>query len=122
MDASFSLDICLNFRTGYIRNGSSDTLISSPRRIAKRYLQSFFMLDVISTVPWDLVMTNEALGLVQLFKVSRIVKLVRIMRVLKLIRILRLLKVWPHPAFTTSRCQRPCSNGPACASLHVLHD
>lgn len=96
VDASFSLDIVLNFRTAFVESGASDALISSSRRIASRYLTGFFLLDVVSTVPWDLVMTNEALGLVQLFKVSRIVKLVRIMRILKLIRILRLLKVCPH--------------------------
>eukprot|EP00892_Ulva_mutabilis_P001042 jgi/Ulvmu1/10939/UM007_0118.1 len=92
VDASFLLDIVLNFRTAFVENGASDALISSRRRIITKYLTGFFVLDVVSTVPWDLVMTNEALGLVQLFKVSRIVKLVRIMRILKLIRILRLLK------------------------------
>lgn len=96
VDASFTLDILLNFRTAYIESGPNDILISSHRKIAHRYLLGFFMLDLISTVPWDLVMTNGALGLVQLFKVSRIIKLVRIMRVLKLIRILRLLKVFTY--------------------------
>ena len=71
-----------------------------------RYLSGFFALDFVSTVPWDLVMTNEALGLVQLFKVSRIVKLVRIMRILKLIRILRLLKV--------------CSGSGACITSYTV--
>jgi hypothetical protein len=56
-------------------------------------LQGFFMIDMLSTVPWDIVLTNEALGLVQLFKVSKVIKLLRIIRVLKLVRVLRLLKV-----------------------------
>lgn len=58
-------------------------------------VQGFFTIDVLSTVPWDIVLTNEALGLVQLFKATKVLKLVRIIRVLKLVRILRLLKVSP---------------------------
>jgi hypothetical protein len=42
---------------------------------------------------WDVVLTDGAVGLVQLFKATKLAKLVRILRVLKLVRILRLLKV-----------------------------
>ena len=50
-------------------------------------------LDIVSTIPWDLILVSGSLRLAKLFKVGRVVKLVRIVRVLKLIRILRLLKV-----------------------------
>lgn len=59
------------------------------------FVQGFFAIDVLSTIPWDIVLTNETLGLVQLFKATKMIKLVRIIRVLKLVRILRLLKVRP---------------------------
>jgi hypothetical protein len=95
VDSSFALDLFLNFRTAFVTD-SGDFLVTSAPRIATHYLQGFFLIDFLSTVPWDVVMTNESLGLVQLFKVSKVIKLVRILRVLKLIRILRLLKARPY--------------------------
>jgi hypothetical protein len=56
-------------------------------------VQGFFAIDLLSTIPWDVVLMNQALGLFQLFKATKMIKMVRIIRVLKLIRILRLLKV-----------------------------
>lgn len=62
-------------------------------------VQGFFTIDVLSTLPWDIVLTNPSLGLVQLFKATKVIKLVRIVRVLKLVRILRLLKVLNLPRY-----------------------
>jgi hypothetical protein len=56
-------------------------------------MKGFLTIDLVSTIPWGtIVLTNGALGLVQLFKAA---KVVRIIRVLKLVRILRLVKVCP---------------------------
>lgn len=64
-------------------------------------MQGFFAIDLMSTIPWDIVLTNPSLGLVQLFKATKVIKLVRIIRFLKLVRILRLLKV----LFSLSGCK-----------------
>jgi hypothetical protein len=47
----------------------------------------------VADMQWDVLLTDGAVGLVQLFKATKLAKLVRILRVLKLVRILRLLKV-----------------------------
>lgn len=105
MDASFMMDMYLNFRTGFIVDDGGDILIISYRAIARRYILGFFMVDCVSTVPWDLVLSNGSLGLVQLFKASKFVKLSRAIRILKIVRILRLLKVCQTPG---GRCVSPC--------------
>eukprot|EP00892_Ulva_mutabilis_P011685 jgi/Ulvmu1/888/UM100_0043.1 len=92
VDASFMVDMYLNFRTGFIRDDGGEILVSSYRAIAQRYFLGFFLIDCVSTVPWDLVLSNGSLGLVRLFKASKFVKLSRAIRILKIVRILRLLK------------------------------
>ena len=95
MDALFTADLFLNFRTAFITEEADGVTrtVASYRRIASRYLQGYFLFDVLSTLPLDILFTNDAIGLVRLFKVSRMVKLVRVIRLLKFMRMLRLLKV-----------------------------
>jgi hyperpolarization activated cyclic nucleotide-gated potassium channel 2 len=92
VDASFLLDIYLNFRTGSIEVDSGDALVTKPSLIALKYIRGFFFIDLVSTVPWDIIVVNGAAGLMRLVKATKVVKLVRIMRVLKLVRVLRVLK------------------------------
>lgn len=93
VDASLWLDMVLNFRTAFSENTVhvDAVLITSYRRIGLGYLQGFLPLDIISTVPWDLV--NQSLGLTQLFKITKVGKLVRVMRMLKITKMLRVVKV-----------------------------
>lgn len=93
VDASFMLDIYFNFRTGYIESEPADFLVTSARTVAVRYIRGFFLIDFLSTVPWDLVLSNNGLGIFQLVKLSKLMKLLRMARALKLVRILRLIKV-----------------------------
>lgn len=82
-----------NFRTAYSEPSVhvDDALITSYMKIIVRYLRGFFVLDFVSTVPWDLV--NASMGLAQLFKISKVGKLVRVMRMLKITKMLRVFKV-----------------------------
>lgn len=93
VDATFMVDMYMNFRTGFIMVDGGDVLVTRRAAIVRRYLLGFFSIDVMSTVPWDLVLRNGGFGLMQLFKASKFVKLSRAIRILKIIRILRLLKV-----------------------------
>merc|ERR1719214_410495 len=48
-------DIVLNFFTGYIAGPlepDHGSLVTSHRRIAKKYLRGWFLVDFGSTVPW----------------------------------------------------------------------
>lgn len=58
------LDIYLNFRTVHI---DSNNFLVDGWTSAVGYMCGFFLIDVVSTVPWDMLLSssNDALGLVQ---------------------------------------------------------
>ena len=51
-DICFTIDIVLAFNTGYYKNG---VLILNRRLIIADYLKSWFILDIISTFPYSMV-------------------------------------------------------------------
>ncbi|KAH9579394.1 anaphase-promoting complex subunit Hcn1, variant 2 [Schistosoma haematobium] len=55
-DTLFILDIIVNFRTGIIRNDFVDDIILDPTEIAREYLKTWFILDMISSIPMDYVL------------------------------------------------------------------
>ena len=85
VNISFGLDIFLNFRTAYLsrtdsmslsKDGCSVTVDDSNRpvldrkQIAKNYAKSWLLIDVISIIPFDDIVTNKSLGFFKLFKVG----------------------------------------------------
>lgn len=56
IDAIFLLDLIFNFRTTYFNSKTGDEIIS-PKRIAKRYLKNLFFVDLLSTMPLDLIIS-----------------------------------------------------------------
>ncbi|KAE9256796.1 hypothetical protein PF002_g1631 [Phytophthora fragariae] len=85
-DSSFAVDVVLNFFTGYY---DEDVLVCELRKIRQRYLRSWFIFDVASTVPLDQflqVVTNASSSLLTL----KLIRVFRLFRLLKLMRLLRL--------------------------------
>lgn len=79
-DAAFSLDILFTFNLG-VYDTTMTRLTTDRRAIALRYLSGAFFLDIVSTIPYDLIVTysRDALRLSPL----------RTLRVLKLLRMAR---------------------------------
>ena len=50
IDISFGVDMILNFFTSYVEN---DRLVRSYKKIALKYLKSWFIVDFLSTFPFD---------------------------------------------------------------------
>jgi hypothetical protein len=48
----FLVDVCLNFVTGYV-DRKTGVLVMSKRRIAQRYLRTYFVLDIWCALPFD---------------------------------------------------------------------
>lgn len=85
VDLTFMVDICITFRTAI---KPSDVLITSPLAVAKDYLSGWFILDFMSSFPFDLVLeifTDAANP-----DAARILKVIRIGRMLKILRMVRL--------------------------------
>eukprot|EP00966_Prymnesium_polylepis_P228228 5282040-Prymnesium_polylepis.2 len=86
VNSIFLIDMCFNFLLPYrasIKQGGD--MIKSHRRIARNYLKSWFLLDFISILPFDIlvvagVINTEAVNPSML----RMVRMIRLMRLLKL--------------------------------------
>ena len=86
LDFVFLFDIIASFNTAYYASEEEAYVIIRPK-IAVHYLKTWFWVDFLSTVPFDLIVT-AASG-----NSSKHTKLVQLVKVLRLLRILRLLKI-----------------------------
>ncbi|KAA8499941.1 Potassium voltage-gated channel subfamily H member 7 [Porphyridium purpureum] len=80
LDVSFLLDIVFNFCTGFF--GPNRILVTDPKRIALKYLTTWFIVDLVSTIPWGLVSLAysdpsqpEWIELLRFLKLLRLLKL-----------------------------------------------
>ena len=95
LESIFAIDICVSFCRAF--RDESQTMIHHPRRIAKRYIQTWFFLDVVSTVPYDLIIaatngdgdSSGTDGPIKLVRILRVVRLLKLARLLKGIAVLR---------------------------------
>lgn len=83
----FSIDIFVNFNTGFYEKG---VLILDRVKIFKNYLSFWFWVDFLSTIPIDKVFGFDSDSNNQ---AGRIIKFVRVLRVLKLLKLIRLTKL-----------------------------
>ena len=60
-DACFILDVGLNYVTGYTSNDRSRVVLE-PRRVAWHYTTTWMPLDVIASVPFDLIFVADDEG------------------------------------------------------------
>ena len=102
-DVFFLVDIALNFVTAYVNDTGQH--VTSFKLISIRYLRTWFVLDVIASVPVNWVIhggirftpppVGEAAANAdtsQLFSYLRLVKLFKLLRLLRVAKLLRLLK------------------------------
>jgi hypothetical protein len=92
VDAMFALDIILNFFTAYTDH-STALVITSHKRIAKRYLKTYFFVDVIATLPLGYILTHSSSTAIKIGKLGRLPKLVKFVRGLRLLKLLRVYKL-----------------------------
>nr|XP_039270745.1 potassium/sodium hyperpolarization-activated cyclic nucleotide-gated channel 2-like isoform X1 [Styela clava] len=105
-DTWFLLDIIFNFRTGIVLDGPDSEVILDPKQIRVIYLKSWFIIDMISTFPFDLVFTivdnaiegeptsSTSLSGVSAFRLLRLAKILALLRLLRLSRFIRYMKQW----------------------------
>ncbi|KAL4616667.1 potassium/sodium hyperpolarization-activated cyclic nucleotide-gated channel 3-like [Arapaima gigas] len=91
-DTLFLVDLVLNFRTGIVKEDSTEILLD-PRAIRQRYLRSWFLVDFISSIPVDyifLMVDLEARLDSEVYRTARALRIVRFTKILSLLRLLRL--------------------------------
>jgi hypothetical protein len=95
--AGFSVDIVIKFNMAY-EDPMNNLMMTNRRLIVQHYLKGSFLLDFVSTFPWDLVGTGSGSS----------PRLIRLLRLMKLLRLLR-----------TSKCQHARDEGEQCAYEHL---
>ncbi|XP_036298691.1 potassium/sodium hyperpolarization-activated cyclic nucleotide-gated channel 3 [Pipistrellus kuhlii] len=91
-DTFFLLDLGLNFRTGIVVEEGAEILLA-PQAIRTRYLRTWFLVDLISSIPVDyifLVVELEPRLDAEVYKTARALRIVRFTKILSLLRLLRL--------------------------------
>ncbi|KAJ0410307.1 hypothetical protein P43SY_002639 [Pythium insidiosum] len=90
IDVLFLLDVLQNFFVGYYVN-EEDTLITDRSLIAKRYLMTWFVPDVISSLPTEYIFSGLGDGghdkSVASLKLARVIRLVRVTKLTRLIKL-----------------------------------
>ena len=100
IDVWLLIDICINFRTAYVDKYDHLHIITSPKSIAKRYIKSWFFLDLISSLPLEFIIPiflgqapdDDDRTLSEFFKILRVFRLLRGLKMLRVLRIFKLFK------------------------------
>ena len=113
IDVAFLLDILINFRTSYIKEATGEEVVRF-RDIAIQYIKMRFWIDLIASIPVDIigffVITGEAnsatlqmFGLLKLVRVLRLSRLITYMNLkndikmsLKLLKLIFFLVLYLH--------------------------
>jgi hypothetical protein len=93
IDVLFTIDIFINFISGY-EDLTEGKVITDLRKIAKLYLRSWFVPDLLACVPFGLFTPKgnasaNSSKLIRLSRLPRLYRLIRIIRMLKMIKILK---------------------------------
>uniref|UniRef100_A0A7N9B1D0 Hyperpolarization activated cyclic nucleotide gated potassium and sodium channel 2 n=1 Tax=Mastacembelus armatus TaxID=205130 RepID=A0A7N9B1D0_9TELE len=89
-DTFFLIDLVLNFRTGIVFEDNTE-IILDPKKIKKKYLRSWFVVDFVSSIPVDYIFLIVEKGIdSEVYKTARALRIVRFTKILSLLRLLRL--------------------------------
>eukprot|EP00937_MAST-01D_sp_MAST-1D-sp2_P000148 g148.t1 len=88
IDFFFLVDVALNFRTGFELDTGEEEM--RPREIARHYLRGWFLIDLVSSIPVELLFAEG--GEVRSLKLIKASKILRVLRILKLAKLLRIFK------------------------------
>ncbi|KAJ8603774.1 hypothetical protein CTAYLR_000332 [Chrysophaeum taylorii] len=97
MDALFILDLWVNFHTGYF--DENEDLVMEPAKIAQRYIQSWFTLDFVSSMPPVVEVLTLAIvrgsrsSSTSSIKSAKVLKIGRIFKAFKMLRLSKVAKL-----------------------------
>ena len=79
----------ITFFTTYTDSDNQE--VTSHKRIAIRYLKGWFIVDIISCLPFDVMISGQSSFniLPRILRVSRIYKLIRLLRILKILKLVK---------------------------------
>eukprot|EP00746_Dinoflagellata_sp_MGD_P141396 gnl/MRDRNA2_/MRDRNA2_74510_c0_seq1.p1 gnl/MRDRNA2_/MRDRNA2_74510_c0~~gnl/MRDRNA2_/MRDRNA2_74510_c0_seq1.p1 ORF type:complete len:630 (-),score=62.67 gnl/MRDRNA2_/MRDRNA2_74510_c0_seq1:489-2183(-) len=95
IDSIFVVDMFLQFFVMYpMKNTQGTVMISSSKMIVRHYVKTWFVLDFISTLPYDLLGILMASDGMSKLKVLRALRLIRLVKLVRLLRGVRIFQRW----------------------------
>lgn len=90
-DSIFIVDICLNFKTGIVDPNNQEEVILDKRIITRKYLRGWFLIDLLSSLPFDYAyfIASSSSAQQTLIKASRALRILKLAKLLSLLRLLR---------------------------------
>jgi len=85
----FTVDILLNFHTGYV---SGDQIIMKRSLVVINYMKFWFWVDLVATIPFHLIAENDTGDVLNTARASKASKALKGLRYLKMVRAARLVK------------------------------
>ncbi|GAQ90104.1 K+-channel ERG and related proteins [Klebsormidium nitens] len=94
VDVIFLVDVAMNFRTGYVEKQRDEMrdglriirpqkIVMRPQRVARHYLRTWFAIDLVSSLPYDLLLVanvgHSTVNIVQFLRLFRLFRLHRLM-------------------------------------------
>ena len=96
MDIVFLIDILINFRTGYVNRGM---FVKDLELVAKRYLTTWFPIDVISSFPLTIITfaiessaADDGAGQNRFSGINRLLRMLKLSKLFRIIKVARSLK------------------------------
>jgi len=85
VDILFIIDLVMNFNLIYL-DEASNTFITNRWKISGRYVRGFFLIDLLSVMPFDSIGMLLGGGDEKQIKILRIIRLLRLLKLLRIIR------------------------------------
>ena len=116
VDVGFFTDIFLNFRVARF-DRQTGTWITDRKAVALIYVRSTFLIDFLSTVPWDLLSFVVDVGnSIKLMRMLKLLKMAKLVRIYKSSRLFKKLKAKLHLKSSESNLMKYAS-----VFVFVLH-
>ena len=112
VDAAFWMDIALHFRLGFLRSSSpfnnmdDSAVVMNGRLIARRYLRSWFAVDLAAVFPITAILT-AATSAAEQSPSSRLARLLRLTRLPRLLRLFKFVRVTSYLNFVREADSNP---------------
>jgi len=93
----FAVDVCLSFFVMFREEGVKGyNMVRSLPRIQRRYLSTWFFLDIISVIPMAWIPGASKLGALRMIRILRLIKLIRVLRVSRIYQRFQARNTLPH--------------------------
>jgi hypothetical protein len=88
VDSLFLIDILLIFNTAYY--DEDFRIIEDRKAIASNYMQSWFLIDILAIIPFDVIIGGSGInGVVRIARIGRLYKLIKLTRLLRILKIVK---------------------------------